>query len=266
MQLFQIFGSLLLAGIPAILVVLGSFYLPVDWFELREIGVIISYGAIILSVICYVFGIWIIFGSIKRLKPNFQMFLALALSLLSLCSFVLFLVGVSIWHSAGTHFVQNCGDFSILRYNGSGSTYHAYYSDGVQINSVADDCQTNSDNIKKVESCSVKPIFITKEFVEPPYTNIPQKIYFTANSNVRSLNSDNLTELINCLENNGLDIVSQDKLFCDNVDHTSILQADEKLLDRILFFRFAVPIIYNETTKNYYFLKDCVTPGKTQIF
>jgi hypothetical protein len=64
MQVLKIIGVLLLAEIPSTLTVLGFFalgffYLPTNWFELKEARIFISYGAIILSIIFYFFGLWV---------------------------------------------------------------------------------------------------------------------------------------------------------------------------------------------------------------
>ena len=248
MQLLKILGILLLAGVPAALVFSIGFFLPVDWFELREIIVFISCGAIFLSVICYFFGFWTTSNLIKLFETNSQKFIAFFLAFLSLVSFVCFSFGIAIWHGAGTHFVQNCGDFSILRTNGSGSTCKGYYSDEVRINGYGNfnTCQEFAQGIVKVENCSVKPIFIKKSDQLNQYCQIEfsSKNFFK----VKNLNRENLTELINCLVEKSLEIKfnnGNSTVCLTNNVIIDLKENGERLLDVMTFNIFGNQIVYN---------------------
>ena len=235
---------------------------------MREIGVVISYGAIFLSFICYFFGFWTASNLIKSLETNSQKFVAFFLAFLSLVSFVSFSFGISVWHSAGNHFVQNCGDFSILRTNGSGSAYKNYYSDGITnyysdgitINGYGNfnTCQEFAQSIFKVENCNIKPIFIKKSGQLNQYGQIEfsSKNFFK----VRNLNSRNLTELINCLVEKGLEIKFNNGNSTTCLTNNVIIdlkENGEKLLDTMAFNIFGNPIVYNSLTQKYYFAEGC---------
>jgi hypothetical protein len=264
MQFLKIIEVLLLAGIPSTLIVLGFFalnffYLPINWFELKETGTFISYGVIILSIIFYFFGLWVSFDLIKKLQKSFTKIIAFLLIFLSLISFVFFCFGLFIWHSSGTHFVQNCGEFSIFRTYGSGSIYKIYYSDGVQINSYGNfnTCQEFAQNITKVENCKIKPIFIKKSVKLSPYGQIE---FDTKNFvKVKNLKSQDLTELINCLEEKGLEVKFNigNSAMCSTNNAVIKLRGEEKLLDVTAFNIFGNPIVYNSTTQKYYFAQGC---------
>ena len=256
MQFLKILRTLILAGIPCLVTVL-SLFLPIDWFALRELSWIISYGAIFFSCFWYIFYFRRFYYLVAKISFGFQKISIILSILLSLTSFTFYGFGVYVWHFAGTHFVKNCGEFSILRYNGSGSTYSGYYSNGIQINSVADDCQTSSKHINRIEICNIKPVFIAKKFIDLPYTNIPQKIYFPPSSNVSNLDSNNLTSLINCLNENGMEIAFSISSFCKNYNLTNTLKSEEKLLDRSFSNNFGNSIVYNSLTQKYRFVDEC---------
>lgn len=191
---------------------------------------------------------------------NVQKFVAFFLAFLSLVSFVSFGFGISVWHSAGTHFVQNCGDFSILRTNGSGSTYKNYYSDGITINGYENfnTCQEFAQSIVKVENCNIKPIFIKKSDQLSQYGQIEfsSKNFFK----VRNLNSGDLTELINCLVEKGLEIKfnnGNSTVCLTNNVIIDLKENGERLLDVMAFNIFGNPIIYNSLTQKYYFANGC---------